>query len=295
MNARITIGSSDVAALLGLARPGASRADSPWRVWQRLMLPAPSEGTAAMRAGHIVEPALRGWYAREYAPEADVRRGPTLDEEPIYGPESWMAARPDGLVPGDRVLELKKVRIFDEGDGWGPDESDQVPGAYAAQCLWQMVCADLRRADLVAWSSFSDEIRVYHLADDPEIAAAVMDVCRTWYRRHVVDGERPDPDASAECSAVLARLWTPGPECREATSDERVLLAEWAEARAERKAAEARADELAARVKSAIGESYGLTIGGRKAAVYSPTKSSTYTVTRAAGRTLRPYDLTEEP
>lgn len=289
MTERITIGSSDVPALLGLARPGASRPDSPWRVWQRLMLPAPSEGTAPMRAGRIVEPALRGWYASEYAPGADVRRGPTFDEEPLYGPEPWMAARPDGLVPGRLVLELKKCRALDESEGWGAGESDQVPAAYAAQCLWQMVCTGLPAADLAAWSSYTDEIRVYHLAHDAAIAASVVDVCRAWYRRHVVDGEPPAPDASAECSDALAHMWTPGPACREATAEEQVLLAEWAEARAARKAAEERAELLAAQVKMAVADAGGLTVGGKRLCSYFATKETTYTVTRKAGRTLRPF------
>lgn len=285
---RMTLGSSDVPTILGLPRPTAKEPDSPWKVWARAKGLRLGTSNNSTRRGQIIEPALRAWYCAEYAPGQDVRLGPPITQAPMYGPEPWMSARPDMIVPGVRVIEIKTTRSFDEADGWGPDESDQAPASVIAQTTWQMIVADVAEADIVAFCPMSDDIRVYHLKRDPEVDKAVVDACREWWNAHIVADVAPDPDASAACSEVLARMWeTEKDRLREASPDERDLIYEAAKAASEAKRAKNRADTLKARLKQRVSDHYGLTIGGKKAVIYYPTKESTYTTTRKAGRTLR--------
>jgi len=201
-----TIGSSDVARILGLSPWG-----TPWETWSRLhgLTSYSSHDTPAQARGRMLEPALLIRYAQEVG--VPVMPGPPLGEPGWAGPEPWMHARPDGWVPGGEqmtrpawLVEAKTARYLDEGHGWGPEGTDQVPQHYLVQCVWQMACCDVDRCDLVAFGMASDDFRIYRIARDVAVERAVVNRCRAWYQRHVEQGEPPGFDGSAAASQALA-------------------------------------------------------------------------------------------
>lgn len=277
-----TIGSSDVAAILGRS-PWAS----PWSVWARLHGLSGHEDTPATRRGRRLEIALGHWYAEEEGmvlspfpwlqampgqyegDEEDARRpgtlhrGPSIDQPPIIGPEPWMACRPD-YIALDRMVEGKTARWLLARDGWGDEGTDRVPVHYACQVVWQMACTGIDRCDLAALGTASDDWRVYCLRRRPELERAIVDRCREWYRRHIEGDELPTIDGSEDCLRVLEHHYPPivpgGPDREWVDADEGALkLAETrAKIAAKLEQGQRKLDAIDARLRQAIGEGRGL-------------------------------------
>lgn len=214
-----TIGSSDVAAILGLS-PWAS----PMQAWARLTGIVPrydNTPDAAQRRGNLMEAALLAEHGR--VNRVAVERGPGIDQPPLVAPapHDWAHCRPDGTYTTDDgqlvyVVEVKTTRSFDE-DEWGDDGTADVPPHYAAQVVWQMGVMVLRGAhvigtDLVAYCPMNDEIRTYHVPHDGQRFAALLRRVGAWREKHVIGGEPPPVDGSEATTRILARVYPGGVE-----------------------------------------------------------------------------------
>lgn len=221
MSDLVTVGSSDVAAIMGL-----SPWSSPWSAWGRLTGLTErynQSDTPAQARGRMMESAIGARFAEEYAVELEP--GPPIGEPGLIGPEPWMHARHDfAVVYTDALLECKTTKVFD--DDWGPPGTDLLPPYYHVQCVWQMAVLDYSLTYLAAFGMFRDEWRVYIIHRDMDVERGVVDYVRAWYQRHVVGGDPPPVDGSSACSSLLAGRIAAKDEApmREATDDERYLV-----------------------------------------------------------------------
>lgn len=251
-----TIGSSDVAGILGWANP---RYDSPWAAWMRLAglveRYSHDDANPDIERGRMLEPGILRRLGRElgvtFAP------GPTLEEPPQIGPEPWMAARADGIAPG-LIGEAKGPRTFARDDGW---DTPHGPRHYNVQVRWQLACYDLPAGIIAAFSADpTDNWRTYRVERDLELEALIVGAVRTWRQRYLVDGAAPPLDGTEACTAALGKLYpgrpprrwlTAAPDIMEAAKDLRALRIEQAEI-------DARARARENQIRAAIGDHYGL-------------------------------------
>lgn len=250
----VTVGSSDVPAILGL-----SPWTSPTKTWARLTGLIPrydSDGTAATRRGRILEAALLDEWARLRQPLGRTP-GPTLAEEPATR-DGWKAARVDMLAvleDGPVIVEAKTTRGW---DGWGEDGTADVPVYYAAQVAWQMHVLDIDRAEVVAYCPLDDGLRIYPLARNAKVEAALVGKVTRWMERHVW-GDEPEQPAPLPMD-VLARAY-PANTSRDyvAPSDGDLATArELATVRAQIAELEAYESALRARLCERVGLAYGI-------------------------------------
>lgn len=260
----VTVGSSDVPAILGL---------SPWRqpveVWAQLVGLLPryaSDETAEQRRGHIIEPALVQHYERTRG--VKLLPGPPISQPPIVHADGWRSCRPDASTEDRRlVVEAKTTRRW---DGWGPEGSDGVPVHYAAQVAWQLAVMDAERGALVAYCPMDDEVRVYELARNRSLEAKLTERVRAWMERHVWQAEPVQP-APLPMALVSARYGDGGRDegvVVEPDALDLALARRMSAVRSARASLDAEHDRLQAQLCERIGAARSL----RGIASWSPTE-----------------------
>ena len=212
-----TIGSSDVAAIIGL-----SAWSSPMQVWARLTGLVPrydKTETAVTRRGVRMEAALRNWRAEDIG--KPIYPGPVFGVDPVWtaaAPYDWAHARPDGWYD-TTLVECKTVRRFDDAE-WGVDGSADIPAYYLAQIIWQMGVArlggrEVTGCDLVAFSPMSEETRTFYVAHDERRFRALLATIEAWRLKHVIGGEPPPVDGHEMTTDILTRIYPGGIERKE--------------------------------------------------------------------------------
>lgn len=252
MGDNITVGSSDVPAILGL---------SPWRqpveVWAQLtgLLPRyGADATNEQRRGHIIEPALVQHYARTRGVE--LTPGPPISSPPIIAADGWRSCRPDATGAGI-VVEAKTTRRW---DGWGADGTDHVPVHYAAQVAWQLSVMDADRGALVAYCPMDDDVRVYDLVRNRALEARLVAKVRAWMEAHVW-GPEPVQPAPLPMSLVAERYRDGGSEDAAMLDPDALDLAlarRLAQLVAAGKALDAEQERIKAQLCERIGKARGL-------------------------------------
>lgn len=248
----ITVGSSDVAAILGL---------SPWRqpveVWAQLtgLLPRYSEeDTAGQRRGRILEPALIAHYERTRG--LRLSPGPPISAEPIVAADGWRSCRPDATGPG-LVVEAKSTRRW---DGWGADGTDKIPVHYAAQVAWQLSVIGADRGALIAYCPMDDDVRVYEIVRNRSLEERLVARVRAWMEAHVWAAEPVQP-APLPMELVSARHASGGGEdaaILEPDAFDLAVARRLADVRAATKSLSAEEDRLRAQLCARIGDARGL-------------------------------------
>ena len=202
---RHTVGSSDVAVILGASKFADASAFARW---------AQLSGLAPYRAGadtsyHAFGRWLEGPLIQRYAeglPDDHVVEPNTLR---FVGLHPWMHAVPDALVSGtvpegcdispySWVLDVKTSR----DDPW-----EELPTYYVLQGMWQSMCSHRGRADFFALFLWRSEFRTYTVPRDIELERRVREQVWAWSHRHVVLLEPPEPDDSKAASRALAGLY----------------------------------------------------------------------------------------
>lgn len=193
---------SKVAAVLGL-----SPWDSPLSMWYKMAGYVPPEPQKAnQERGHYLEPAVAQWVADQYGLTIYAGRCWRNRGRP------WQVASPDRLVYEHRsrrqlvespvaVLEAKTAADWEE---WGPDGSDEVPGYYRAQVVWQCDTLGLDTGYLgVLLPRLAFRGYVIHPA--PGEAQFIRDRCRDFLDS-IEAGNPPDIDGHDETYRVLRKL-----------------------------------------------------------------------------------------
>ena len=70
------------------------------------------------------------------------------------------------------------------------------------------------------------EFKLYHVAHDAEVAAVMLDEVRTWWQRHMVDGEEPAIEGSAARMYLQQKFAKARPDLIEADEEANHLMRE---------------------------------------------------------------------
>lgn len=257
------IGASEVAAIVGL-----HRFQSQFQLWAKIheLIP-PHPGSDQTRRGHILEPALREWYA-EFL-KTPVTAGPAYGCTPWQRKDApWQSARPDGFYDVGEATRGVELKTTNSWDHWGEDGSADVPPDYAVQVLWQQwVCADhlanFTGVDLVAFNRWNDEIRIYRIDYTPAAQAmAVRLAARVtrWWDKHIIGGAPPEADGSDATRETLRAMYgrEDNGEMIDPTYATHALVAEYRRASSACDATDAAKESARNRLVAAIGEAAGI-------------------------------------
>jgi len=214
-----SIGSSEVAAILGLDsyRTGLDV----WLSKRNPELFAEQPESEAQLMGHLLEPVVAQRYAMAL-PDVSLRESQTL-----IGPDPFMTATPDRIatswIDGPVVAEAEREWIVEIKTksawtvrGFGPTGTDEVPREILCQVLWQQAISGLTEQADVAVLVDGREFRLYHVAHDAEVAAVMLDEVRTWWQRHMVNGEEPVIEGGSSRLYLQHKFAKAGPELVEA-------------------------------------------------------------------------------
>ena len=269
------LGASDVAAVLGL-----SETRTAYDIYAvKLGLVEDLEASERMEWGKEFEQVI----ARKWARDRGIKIA-WLDQT-IQGPEPWIYATPDfGVVDLDQGGDSKNIAY--QTDEWGEENTDQIPPYYAAQAHWQMIVTGWSRVWFPVLFG-GNRLQTYVVHRDEAVEKAMLDVCGDFWKRHVEAQQAPPIDFSESASRVLLETFPHAKEpAREASEEEIDLAADFARARAAKRAAERDYKTLANQLKERIGDAKAIVGPDFKLSWYE-MGGSTYTVTRKPTRVLK--------
>lgn len=221
------IGASEIAAVMGI-----SPWESPFSLYWRKVNEWQIQANAEMNTGTFLEPTIVDWFTQHCDPDNHL----TIQKAGLYAHKDrpWQMATPDRLILSDlscsecggwgeapdpedddaawstctycdgesvfpqlaALLECKWVAAT--WDGWGEENTDQIPVYYRAQCLWQM---DVMGVDEVFVAALGPSgFRSYRVRRDE----ADLKVMREYGRRFMQRLETAEPPGIDDHSATLA-------------------------------------------------------------------------------------------
>ncbi|MFF5668874.1 YqaJ viral recombinase family protein [Streptomyces hygroscopicus] len=98
-------------------------------------------------------------------------------------------------------VELKNRSAY-QLDDW----EDGVPDAPALQVHWNMAVGGWSYGWAVALVG-GNTLRYHRIERDEELIKTLIDVCGTWFQKHVVEGYPPPADGLEATKELLGRLW----------------------------------------------------------------------------------------
>lgn len=191
------VGSSDMAAIMGFVPRR-----SPGTVYLEKVgefVPDGKEDSEEIEIGNLLEEPLIRYVEKQYGVE--VQRG-TRHERGI------LAANLDGEFMEEGrpvVVEAKTTSLSWE---WGEADTDEVPWAVTIQVHHQMLCANAKRAIVVAFMPVAGrlKLRLFEIERDDELCAILEMFAREWWKKHVVP-RVPPPEAPSK--VIMAKLVRP--------------------------------------------------------------------------------------
>lgn len=211
------IGSSDIAAILGV-----SRFTTAYECWQKKTAEVAdeSESNSVQRRGHRVEPLIVRTLEEEYGFRIVSRN--TYDVHPVY---SFMRAESDFVYAsnvGAGMLGHGEAKSVGFGrDGWGEVGTQEVPPDYLAQVLFALDCKPhLSEATIAAGFGF-DDVRPYTIEPNPELQDAIIKMAADFWHDFVLPRIPPPSQTTNDCVAKIERLsrgfrWTVNEQAAEA-------------------------------------------------------------------------------
>jgi putative phage-type endonuclease len=182
---RTGLGGSDAAAALGL-----SPWQTPYDLWElKTGLAPPLEQTEPMLWGKLLEDIIRAEYGRrtglEVRPVMDLMRHPR---------HAWMFAHIDGRVAQDGrvILEVKTART---AQGWGEEETDEVPLNYLTQVHHYLAVTEAEVCDVAVLIGGQD-FRLYQVYRDPEIERDLIEGEAAFWK--LVEQRQPPPPVTLQ-------------------------------------------------------------------------------------------------
>lgn len=263
------IGSSDSPAILGVD-PYRSAAD----VWLEKTGRADGfAGNANTDRGNLLEPVLLAWAEREL--------GATLRRDRLFvHPGEILCANLDGFGE-DFIVEAKTSTDPDE---WGEPGTDEVPERVIVQTHHAMAVTGFRLAYvpvlLPGYRSF--DFRMYRVAYNADLGAAVAEAGERFWREHVQPAVRPDDFRPS--LEVLKRVRR---EPNKVVPIDPSLVGFWERAKELKRNAEKREEEARRAILTALADAEGGDCGDGRTVTYLETKRKGYAVEDCTYRQLR--------
>lgn len=241
------IGSTDVAAILGLSRWG-----TPLSVYRAKTEPIETDEQMSLSAwlGLRLENLVAELYSA--ATGKKVRADNRLLRHPIY---EWFGCHLDRRVVGDPNL-IVELKTRGSTRGWGEDGSGDIPADVWCQVQAQLIIAGAREVHVAVLFSNSS-FRVYKILPDLDFEAKLIpDLEKFWYE-HVVP-HVPPPASGHDVDTEYVND-TPGGrsgQVRAATPEQEAIVARYRMAIVNAAQADYALKEVQNQIKGIIGEEH---------------------------------------
>lgn len=295
-------GGTDAAAIV-CSELGQPYYRSSWEVWAERHAPdaLPPREPVEQRwldLGTALEAHVLRLYAERVAPDG-LTVGTALT---VHGPASypWMRGQLDAPVldAQGQIVGLVDAKTSRQRSHWFTDQDGQrvetEPPGYRVQVVWYLGLLRLaghrhaRFADLAALDLMSAALDVRTIEhDDDGDWGRITSIVVPWWKRHIIDGERPADDHSECCARWHLYCQPRAKATRPATDAEAATVLRWRELDAAAKAAEVQAKAARLEVLAAM-DTERLAVGEGKAAPYVQLQAGP-----AGSRVLRAYRFPE--
>lgn len=270
-------GASDAAAILGL-----SPYRSAWEVWaEKSGRLEPGKGSDATSMGQRLESPILD--------VAEAELGPLSRGDLVWLPRLALplASTLDARVKATGIpCEAKTSGIVGPLYGtWGDDGSDAVPESYLVQVTLQMVCCEADMAHLYALLGGRGIVR-YRVLRDDDLANTLVDRLARWWDRHIVQGIEPARDEPVPLE-VAKRLRKTPHKVTTFSDDAQPVIDEYEAAKAEKSAAEKRADAAQAALLLLLGDAEAAGLPDGRILTHSEQFRKGYTTKDTSFRVLR--------
>ena len=204
------LGGSDVMQILlpQEARPYGS----PWDVWtSKKTVIELDKATDVQTLGNWLERPIAEWVAED----TDMK---LISADATNGPEEWMRCTPDfWLEKPDAKRVGLECKLSFKSKQW----ADGVPPYVMLQALWCMICTDTDVWHVGAFLPFAAKRERWMVERDPQLEKVVIEACREWWNKHIIDNVLPDIDGSAGCLQALRSAYPlPSKAYKQAEDDE---------------------------------------------------------------------------
>lgn len=280
------IGGSDISALLGL-----NKYRTPFDVYQdKLGLAPETEENEAMHFGTLLEDIV----AKEFQ-ERTGMKVQKVNSTICVGKDGWMRANidraivnpeiagnvrikeqegTDRILTTDAILECKTAGMR-SAHLWGPSQEleivtgevtsfHEIPIAYELQVQWYLAITGCTKA-YVAVLIGGQEFRCYEINRNNDLIKRMVAVAEDFWNKSVLAQVPPEPTTSKELQEACP---VSDGSMVEATNDIAMYIGEIRNLDGQIKELQDHREAIAERVKMAIGETDGLTIGGDKAVTW---------------------------
>jgi predicted phage-related endonuclease len=248
------LGGSEVAAVLGI--PGAW--GTPFEVWAKRQPEYQQEEdkpSEMLEAGNRFELTVASWVADKIG--GKYVAGEPYTGKVVVGPEPWMACHPDGYMLIDGVWHVYEGKVAGRsGHLFG--SAGLMPEKYLCQWVYQQHLTKMP-GQFGAQRSLSEGPWTHRMERNPQLEDAIVNQLGEWWHQHIIKGTMPEIDGGKAAHSFLQQKHADhGMDIREATADERGLIAGLADAKRLKTAVDADIKRLEAQVKDAIGADMGL-------------------------------------
>jgi putative phage-type endonuclease len=277
-NRNLGLGASDAAAAVGL-----SKWKSPYQLWQEKLGQAANDDDADGEAlhlemGKVLEPVAIARFERKAKLTVTDRQLQVVD--PTWGVR-WVTL--DGRASDGGIVEAKSVGFADPRE-WGDEfEDSAVPMQYLIQAQHAMACTGATHA-WVPVIVLNRQFRIYRVMRDEELIGMLTAKEREFWQ-HVIDRTPPPPIDAEDAYRQWPQDSGTTIECDELTL---VAVAQYAQAKANIKAAEMDADLAKAKIATFMGPNAILVGPDRKPVITWKTAKGSVKVNVDAMRGAHP-------
>ena len=218
------IGGSDISAIAG---------KNPWRsgfdVWlskkEPILESQLAEETAAQMRGRLFESAVCNWYEEQTGFRMIDPGNFTIHQNEQH---PFMLATADRFAVNPNTgeehgVEAKTARSH---DGWGAEDSQDIPEPYMHQVQWYMKAYGKRRWDVCAYFAVQDRFARYQIDAQDWMQDALVELGENWWEKYVI-GNNPPPMTGTEGEKNWIDEKFPfGSGRRDATPEEEELMSQ---------------------------------------------------------------------
>jgi predicted phage-related endonuclease len=263
---RSGIGGSEIASICGESAYG-----SAFDVWLSKVEGYRKPESEDLLRGKFLESAIGEWYAhRKNLEPCDLVRPLLTSHGFVHNLSPIAFCNPDFFELGEkcRLVSIKAPRHFrstnqDGAARWGEDGSSHVPVEYQLQLQWEfMVLESLGEPldPLMRLAAMGEgELRVFDVLADRELQASLLQVATVWWRRHIVEGVRPELEATSDTKNwIRSKFPRDTQPVRKATFEEERLMIELQSVAASRAATEELYEIYQRQIEERIGVAGGI-------------------------------------